>query len=712
MIPTVIIATHARNLNKAAKTMLKKILLGLFGLFVFLLVTIAGVLLYAQTETGKRHISHIATNALDREVELKGGIGFLRAWPPTLRVTDLRVANYEGGRAENMANIGLFEISVAPGQLLIGNLVFPRIVLVDSQVSLERKADGDANWSLGKEKPERGNQDEADMPVIGQVYIENSKVGYLDALQDIDINLEARTAGENIIVSGKGKYQKNPFLLKATGGSLLTVQEDKPFPVDIALNIGHTDIKAKGTVQDPTNFAGMDINLSIKGGNAADLFPIFGIALPPTPPYEVKGRLNYEDAIWRFDPFTGKMGSSDIGGDLMWDSTGDRPKLTAHFLSEKLDFNDLGPLIGLAPQEAVTEEQKAEAAQQAQSPRVIPDVPLDVSRLSAMDADVTLTGKSIIAPGWPLDDFFLHVTLEDRILRIDPVKFGTAKGNVALTMQVDSRQQPMTAQADFRFTRLSLNELLGSLGEAEGLIGGAAKLEGKGASLHEILSTSNGTVGVGMDGGKISHLLLELAGLDVFQSVGVFVSGDKPVPVNCILGHFDVKDGVLHSKAIVIDSDDTNIQGEGTIDLETEAMDLRFVPQPKDTSLVSLRSPITVKGTLKSPSPGIEAGALMARGGAAAALSLVLTPVAGILAFIDPGQGKDSNCKALIAKAKAETTGKGEKGLIPANENVSKSEHPEDTTQKPEAVTPQEESNPKSESLPPAMKRDVQTPQP
>ncbi|MBM3616923.1 MAG: AsmA family protein [Alphaproteobacteria bacterium] len=685
--------------------MLKKILLGLFGLLVLLLVLTAGVLLYANTDSGKRHISQIATNALDREVELKGGIGFLPAWPPTLRVTELRIANFEGGRAENMADIGRFEISVKPLPLLIGDLVFPKIVLVDSQVSLERKGDGDANWSLGKEKPERGNQDEADMPVIGQLHIENSSVAYLDALQDIDINIEARTEGENIHVSGKGNYQKNPFLLKATGGSLLTVQEDKPFPVDIALNIGHTDIKAKGTVQDPTNFAGMDINLSIKGGNAADLFPIFGIALPPTPPYEVTGQLNYADAIWRFNPFKGTMGNSDIGGDLTWDPTGDRPKLTAHFVSQKLDFNDLGPLIGLAPEEAVTPEQKAEAAKQAQSPRAIPDVPLDVSRLSAMDADVTLTGKSIIAPGWPLDDFFLHVTLDDRILRIDPVKFGTAKGNVALTMRVDSRQQPMAAQADFRFTRLSLNELLGSLGEAEGYIGGAAKLEGKGASLHEILSTSNGTVGIGMDGGRISHLLVELAGLDVFQSVGVFLGGgDRTVAVNCILGHFDVKDGVLNSKTLVIDTDDTNIQGEGTIDLETEAMNLRFVPQPKDVSLVSLRTPITVKGTLKSPSPGVEAMPLAARGGAALALSAVLTPVAGILAFIDPGQGKDSNCKALIAQAKAETTRKGEKALIPANENTSKAVS---EPAKP-AETPQEEVNPKSEALPPAVKRDVQ----
>ena len=654
--------------------MLKKIFFVLLAITAFLLVTVAGILLYANIEPGKRHLSRIATALLDRTVVLEGGIGLRAAWPPTLYVSKMQIENYEGGRAEQMLDIGLLEISISPAPLFVGDLIFPRIMLKDSTVSLERTPEGDANRSLGRKKPARGNKEPVDLPLIGALDISNSRITYLDPLQNIDIALETTTEGETVKVAGKGKYRGNPFRLDAKGGSLLTVQQDKPYPVDTHISIGHTDIIAKGTVQDPTNFAGMDISLTVKGGNAADLFPIFGIALLPTPPYEVNGQLTYAAAIWQFSKFKGAMGSSDLSGDLKWDRTLERPKLTATFISQKLDFADLGALIGVAPEEAVTEGQKAQAARQAQSPRAIPDVPLDISRLAAMDADVTLTGKSIIAPGWPLDNFFLHVVVDDRILYIAPVKFGTAKGDVSATLTVDSRQQPMFTQADFNFRRLSLGELMAgisakikSIRHSEGYIGGAAKLKGRGASLHEMLATSNGSVGIGMEGGQLSNLLVELAGLDLAQSLGFLVTGDKPVPINCVIGHFDVQDGIMNSRALVIDSEDTNIQGKGTIDLKTEGLDLRFVPQPKDISLAALRSPLTVKGTMKSPNIGIEPGNLIARGAAAGALSIGLTPVAGLLALIDAGLGKDSNCTALIKAANADTRDKGEQTLIPKN---------------------------------------------
>lgn len=697
---------------------LKKTAYFLLGILLFLFVMIGGLLLYANTDTGKAHISKIATDMLDRQVRLGGGIGLRGTWPPTLYVSDLEVENYEGGQAEKMVDIGLLEVSISPGRLLLGDLVLPKIILRDSDIALERNTEGDANWSLGKEQPERGNQEPADLPLIGALEITNSRVRYVDAVQKIDIALEATTEGENVLVKGKGNYQGHPFVVNALGGSLLTVQEDKPYPVDTHLTIGHTEIIAKGSVQDPMHFAGMDINLTVKGANAADLFPIFGIALPPTSPYQVTGRLGYNDAVWTFNDIKGTMGNSDISGDVEWNPTFERPKLTAAFVSQKLDFDDLGPLIGVAPEQAVSEEQKATAAKQEASPRAIPDVPLDISRIAAMDADVSLTGKSILAPGWPLDDFFLHVILEDRILRIDPVKFGTAKGDVAATLHVNARENPPQTEADFRFRRLSLAELMRGISDnvksitpSEGYIGGAAKLKGQGVSLHQMLANSNGTVGIGMRGGMLSNLLVELAGLDVAQALGFFLAGDKPVPINCALGHFEVKDGVMHSKALLIDTDDTNIKGEGTIDLEDEKMDLRFVPRPKDVSLVALRSPITVGGTMKSPAIGIEPQNLAARGGAAAVLGIALTPVAAILAFIDPATGDDSPCKAMIDRANKQIKANNENSLIPQNENRSKAATTPaktDTTQK--ATPSTEEVNPKSETLPPAAKRDVKLP--
>jgi hypothetical protein len=68
-------------------------------------------------------------------------------------------------------------------------------------------------------------------------------------------------------------------------------------------------------------------------------------------------------------------------------------------------------------------------------------------------------------------------------------------------------------------------------------------------------------------------------------------------------------------------------------------------------TLLSVRAPVHVRGLLKKPSIAPDAKALAARGGAAAALGVLLTPVAAVLAFIDPGDKIEVNCPALVNAA-------------------------------------------------------------
>ncbi len=90
------------------------------------------------------------------------------------------------------------------------------------------------------------------------------------------------------------------------------------------------------------------------------------------------------------------------------------------------------------------------------------------------------------------------------------------------------------------------------------------------------------------------------------------------------------------------------ITGSGHLDLKTEALDLALRGQPKEVRLFRLRSPIKVRGTLLHPQIGVDAGKAIGQAGAAAALGVLLTPLAAILAFVDGGLAKDANCAALL----------------------------------------------------------------
>jgi hypothetical protein len=92
------------------------------------------------------------------------------------------------------------------------------------------------------------------------------------------------------------------------------------------------------------------------------------------------------------------------------------------------------------------------------------------------------------------------------------------------------------------------------------------------------------------------------------------------------------------------------ITGEGVVDLQSEGLDMRLQGRPKHPRL-RLRSPLLVHGTLRHPAVSGDMTKPAAQAGGAIALGVLLSPVAAMLAFVDPGLAKDTNCAALLAQA-------------------------------------------------------------
>ena len=185
--------------------------------------------------------------------------------------------------------------------------------------------------------------------------------------------------------------------------------------------------------------------------------------------------------------------------------------------------------------------------------------------------------------------------------------------------------------------------------EAVGTVGGEATLAGSGNSIAAILGSSDGSVAVGMGRGQVSNLVMELAGLDVQESLKFLLTKDRRIPVRCAFGDFGVTNGVMGAKSLAFDTTDTIILGEGTISLRDETLNLKLRPRPKDRSLFSFRAPLYVTGTFKQP--GFHPD--MKRVGLRAALAIALghiAPPAALLATLELGPGKDADCGGRYAR--------------------------------------------------------------
>jgi len=162
------------------------------------------------------------------------------------------------------------------------------------------------------------------------------------------------------------------------------------------------------------------------------------------------------------------------------------------------------------------------------------------------------------------------------------------------------------------------------------------------------MATASGNTFVVMAGGEVSGLLIELAGLDVAETLGVLVRGDNPVPIRCAVVDLHGQDGQMGVQTLVLDTTDTVIFGEGKIDFRDEQLDLILTPVPKDFSPLSLRSFIRVGGSFKKvsvfPDP-IKTGtkSLLAK-----IANVFMVLVSGVVQPRDLWFGKDIDCATLI----------------------------------------------------------------
>lgn len=637
--------------------------------FACLAAAIVVVVLVWDWNWFKDRVAAAGSEATGRNFAIDGDISVDLGWTSSVRVEGIRLSNADWAKDPDMVRIAAVDFDIEISELLRGRVVLPHLRLTKPEIRLERADDGTANWEMA---PSTGAaaveatvpDDRTEFPVIGRLRIDDGTLGYAAPADQIALEARVATAigeggegSEEVRLEGDGSFAKAPFKLRLRAGSLLALREsDRPYPIDLYAKIGRTTIKAVGTAADPLTLAGPDFRLSVEGADMADLFPIFRIPLPETPAYAISGHLVKPEDTWRFEDFKGKMGDSDLSGTLAYTPREKRPYIEANVVSERLDFADLAGFVGADPEadrkKPGKQEQRAKPAQRAKPGRVLPDMPVDLARLRAADMDVRFRGSRIRYPALPIDSLDVQVKLQDGRLTLEPLKFGIAKGSAAGNLVLDGRRDVPRVATNLTLRKLDLKRFFGGEHAAvtAGEFAGKINLTGSGKSVAEILGNADGLVVATMAGGRFSRLLVELSGIDVAEALPLFGSDDA-VEIRCVVADFDAKNGTLQSRALVFDTTDTLVDAYATIDLKTEALNIKAMAHPKDPSPFAGRTPITVGGTFADPSVGIDPSGLIARGAAAVALGALLTPLAAIIPFVELGLGEDSDCGALLARA-------------------------------------------------------------
>lgn len=596
-----------------------------------------------------------------REFDIGGNLDVDLDWTtPTIRADALRFGNARWSKQPTMASAERVEFGIEMWPLLRRQVRIPMLRLTRPVLHLEMGPQRIGNWKFGEG---------GDTPMqFSQLWIDRGKLTFVDAAARTDIAADVSSqrtheaTASSVAIEGGGRWKASRFRVEGTADSPLALRDrQRPYRIDARATAGATKAHARGSLTDPILLRDFDLQLALSGQDMADLYPLIGIVTPNTPPYKLDGRLTREPNgpngyIWHYDNFHGVVGDSDLSGDASVATGGARPYLRATLASKRLDFDDLAGFIGKAPQGGDGESTNARFATQSANDRararLLPDRPYELDKLRAMDADVRYRAHRINAPKWPLDNMETHLRLENGLLRLEPLNFGVAGGQIRSIVRMDARESPIRTRARIDARGLNLRQLVPDVKLAQdaiGRLGGTMNLAGTGNSIALMLGSSDGDVAVGMGRGQISNLMMELAGIDIAEALKFLVRGDRKVPIRCAFGDFAVANGVMTARSLAFDTTDTIIVGEGTINLRDETLRLKLRPRPKDRSLISLRAPLLIDGTFKDPEFHPDYARIGLRGALAMVLGNIVPPAA-LLATLELGPGKDSSCGGRYAK--------------------------------------------------------------
>jgi hypothetical protein len=361
--------------------------------------------------------------------------------------------------------------------------------------------------------------------------------------------------------------------------------------------------------------------------------------------------------VWKITGLGGRVGSSDLSGNLSVDTGRPRNLLQADLRSRDLSFPDLGALFGGAPKTGAvaSPSQKAEAQHLAAADRIFPDSTLDIRRIRSLDADVNFKAASIRNAPVNLSSGSVRVKLNDGLLRAEPLTLGLPQGRISGFIQLDARKTTPVSSLDLKMAGARLESLFpfkfqGGTPFAGGIVG-RARLTGTGDSVHKAFANAEGQVVVVAPGGEIRQSVAELMGVDVIKGLGLYNSkSTDTTPIRCAVANFDTHHGVMNASRLVFDTGPVLVTGSGQVDLGAERLDFRAEGHPKKPQLLRLMVPVQVSGPIRGPSLKLQKGPAIAQAGIGVALATALSPLAAILPFIDPGLAKDANCSALVTE--------------------------------------------------------------
>jgi AsmA family protein len=662
---------------------LKMILMVAAGVILVIIVGVVLVLRSLDINKYRGLIAEQAKDATGRELKIGGKISLEIGFSPAVVVEDVSLANAPWGYRQEMLKVRRFEVEVALIPLIFRDIRIKRLILVQPDILLETDAKGIGNWSLGGATP---SAPPATKPAdtrgglaalaVEKVRIEKGNLTYRDgktkratALFLDRLDLRAKDAASPLTIDLAAAYDGKAFTLTGTVGPLGELMAPpRPYPVTLTFKAGGATLEAAGTIAKPMEAAGLDIKVSAKGQEVAEVARLADKSVPALGPFTVKGQVTGSLQALSVGGIDASFGKSKLAGNVVVGLGGPRPKLKAQLTSALLDLAELLPKEKTTPTRGASQQKTPGPGQDN---RMFPADPLPLSSLRSADAELDLKLDTLVLPNkLALEGLAMHLALAGGRLDVQPLSSRIGGGTMTGSLSLDAsagKTALLTAKADAK--AIDLGQVLRQMGNPDLVTRTktdiSLNLRGSGASVRELMAGLNGDMLLVLGEGKINSKFVEWLGADLLtQIVDTLNPFGKPDPytqLKCGVIRFAARDGVASTdRGIAFETGKMTVVSSGTVNLKTEAIDFSMRPEMRQAlgigagELVKL---LRIRGTLAEPKIGLdqlEAAKSVVSIGAAVATA----GISFLAESLTKGATAGSRpCETAMAKAPAPTKG-------------------------------------------------------
>lgn len=432
---------------------------------------------------------------------------------------------------------------------------------------------------------------------------------WLPGLRLIRMALRAPAMAQPVTFTAEGLSGAAPVALAANAGSLAALLGSGPVPVQLLLTTAGATLSGQGVTADLTG-RGLDVAVSARVPDLAALGAVAGVALSPIRDIAFDARASTTDAgglALRAMRLT--MPPGDIAGDVVLGRM-PRPSVRGTLVSQRFNLDALavgGPRP--APADVAPAGPPAPSAGEAAPPaRGLSDAPLPFDTLRRADADLQFAANEVVWRGVPYRAVTGRFLLQDGRLQLDPLQAQAPGGAIHALVLADAAAPVPTVALGLRAPGMEAGPLLATFGAPDataGRVDADVQVKGAGTSVRAIAASLDGHAGLAMVDGELDNQWLTGLLGDALRSLPVDLKGRSAV--RCLAVRFDVASGHATSRALLLDASRVRLEGEGSVNLVDETLDLRLRTLVR-LGATSVAVPVHLTGRWRSPRPQVQMG--------------------------------------------------------------------------------------------------------